>query len=202
MPTDDVASLNFGQKDDAIILSYVFETLCKQYPFAKIMLYAECLGGLRVMNWLGGYQNRLDQLVGLILESPLPSIEHMLSCTRNERFNRLIYQAFCLLIPNFNAQLDRYNCYKTRRAQQFPNVPLLVGVLTNDWLSGPAQLPLWTARFTTTLAALIDPTETPRHMTHGHLFRSPSFQQRIHTFYNKYTPQSHAFHHTTKELEA
>jgi hypothetical protein len=192
MPTGEIASLNFGQKDDAMVLSYAYEALCERFPKAKIVIYAECLGGLRVMNWLGALPNDLStspmkQLKGLILESPLPSMEQMISVTRSRRINRWFYRIFCLLMPNFNAELDRYNRYATRTAEQFPNIPMLVGVLKSDWISGPAHLPLWTSRFPSQRSIIIDDSpntsQTPRKLLrNGQLYRSMAFQIEARNF--------------------
>lgn len=172
MPTGEIASLNFGQKDDSIVISHAYETLCRAFPKAKIVLYGECLGGLRLMNWL---KPPLSQVTGIILESPLTSAEQLISFTRNKRINRWLYRAFCLLLPNFNAEIDRHHRYPT---DQFSEVPVFVAALEHDQISGPNQLSAWTSRFQKPKSIIVKDTK----IQHGQLFRNIDFQSQLASF--------------------
>lgn len=175
MPTGEVFNLNFGQKDDALVLSHAYDTIAKRFPKARIVVYADCLGGLRLMNWLGP---DLPNLAGIVLESPLLSVEHMLSLTKSKRANRWLYRMFCLLVPNFNAELDRYSRYELKPAQQFPDVPVLVAVGQNHWMSGPTHLPSWTSRFPNSQTVVVE-----EKVKCGELHLAHSFQHETAQFY-------------------
>jgi hypothetical protein len=105
-PTADVATLNFGQKDDCLLMSHIYEHALTMYPRARIVLLSVCLGGLRIMNWLGRNPDP-PNLAAVVLESPLASVRHLLRGFIGERwFHEDLYNTFCLIVPNYRPELE------------------------------------------------------------------------------------------------
>lgn len=189
-PTADVATLNFGQKDDFLVLSYIYEKVRQTYPKAKIIIVSVCLGGLRVLNWLNRNPNP-ENLIGVVLESPLPSVKHLLQGFLGSWYSNDLYNTFCLVVPNYRPELEgEYSFLRDikRRDGKIPNeqicrVPIFIGIIETDPFSNRSHLPLFCGRFPNLTVFSTDEREAGEHkISHGKLYRLPSFQLAAQTF--------------------
>jgi len=184
-PTADVATLNFGQKDDCLVMSYIYDQVRRTYPKAKIILLSVCLGGLRILNWLSRNPNPAN-LVGVVLESPLPSVRHLIQGFLGSYFNDDLYQTFCMIVPNFRPELDsQYSFLRplsvrgdAHDTMQICQIPIFIGMIDSDTFSNRAHLPLFIHRFPN-LSVFHTNDET---LTHGKLYRLPEYRAAVQTF--------------------
>lgn len=183
-PTGDPATLNFGQKDDCLVMSYIYEHVRTSYPKAKIILQSVCLGGLRILNWLA--RNPAPKnVIGVVLESPLPSVRHLLRGFLGSHFSEWWYRAFCSLLPNFRPELDgQYSFFQPRgsKAADLSKVPIFVGLIENDAFSNKGHLPLFADRFSNLTVFTTTADQSNHNITHGKLYRLPSYRAAVHTF--------------------
>lgn len=187
-PTADVATLNFGQKDDCLVMDYLYAQMRERYPSAKIILQSVCLGSLRILNWLSRHPNP-PQLAGVVLESPLPSVKHLLRGFLGSYFNDDLYNTFCLIVPNFRPELDdQYSFLRPLKRRdndqsEVSRVPLLIGMISNDPFSNPTHLHHFHERFPNLFTYL---TPSVHHeneeISHGKLYRLPAWRAVVQTF--------------------
>lgn len=189
-PTADVATLNFGQKDDCLVMSYVYELVRKTYPNAKIILLAVCLGGLRILNWLSRNPNP-PNVIGVVLESPLPSVRHLLRGFLHGFFNEDLFQTFCLIVPNFRPELEeQYSFFRklksrgaSKEGEQVCRIPVYIGLMDSDPFSNQTHLPLFCDRFPNlTVFNADEQTASEHNISHGKLFRLPAFRAAAQAF--------------------
>jgi hypothetical protein len=209
-PTADVATLNFGQKDDCLVMSYVYDLVRKKYPEAKIILLSVCLGGLRILNWLRRNPNP-ENVIGVVLESPLPSVRHLLRGFLGHYYNDDFYHTFCLIVPNFRPEIDDQYCFcrkpnhnqhcstaQDRTTSQreteskgksggadgtICKLPVFVGMIETDPFSNPSHLPLFCDAFPNLTVFTTNEREHGRHsISHGKLYRLPAYRAAAQTF--------------------
>jgi hypothetical protein len=183
LPTADVAGLNFGQRDDGLILEYVYDLVHRTYPKAKIVIVSVCLGGLRVLNHISRYPN-LPNLSAVIIESPLPSVRHLLSGMLGYDSEDL-YRTFCLIVPGFRPELEcQYSFFRPLLRNESPcNIPIFLGMLESDPFSNSSHLPLFKPRFTNvTVFTTTETKHAGKTVGHGQLFRLPSYQTAVSQF--------------------
>jgi hypothetical protein len=189
--TADVATLNFGQKDDCMIMTYIYELVRKTYPKAKIILLSVCLGGLRILNWLSRNPNP-QNLIAVILESPLPSFRHLLQGIFGSYFNDDLYHTICMVVPNFRPELDnQYSFFRPMKRrgsekddnEQVCKVPLFLGMIETDTFSNKTHLPLFCDRFPnlTVFTATAD-DNAGRQVDHGKLYSIHPYHSALQTF--------------------
>lgn len=194
-PTADVATLNFGQKDDCLVMSYVYDLVRKTYPKAKIILLSVCLGGLRILNWLSRNPNPLN-VIGVVLESPLPSVRHLLKGFLHSYFNEDLYNTFCLIVPNFRPELeDQYSFFRKLKQRgpspstkegmdaQISRIPMFLGFIDSDTFSNKSHLPLFCDRFPNLTVFNADERTSEEHgISHGKLYRLPAYRTAVQAF--------------------
>jgi hypothetical protein len=187
-PTADVATLNFGQKDDCMMMSYVYNLIHAKYPTAKIILMSVCLGGLRILNWLGRNPNP-PNLSAVVLESPLPSVKHLLRGFMGKYYSDELYHTFCLVVPNFRPELeDQYSFLRPMKPgksheKERCRIPILMGFIETDPFSNKTHLSLFIERFPNlTIFATQECDHKGKHIDHGKLYRLPAYQQAVQTF--------------------
>lgn len=187
----EVATLNCGQQDDVAHLHETILYLLERFPRANIIILSECLSSLRVMNWIthawdankgNPYSLTLQQrqrLCGIILESPVESLQHAIhhlvpQAWIGEPLYRFISKALC----NYNHQDCRYWSFTNRLHKLSIDVPVLVATIHNDLMCTPEH-----AR---TMFAPIKHAQyyvcTSANLRHGELCRDPDYQTRIRTF--------------------
>lgn len=184
-PLDAVALLNFGQEDDQLMLTTIFEDLCRHNPNSQIVISADCLGGLRFTNWIHHYgQNgpMKHRLAGAIVEGPLPTMNRIRHPSANPHVNRLIAGLFGLVLPNFaNEDPSEKTCA----------VPALVAILEQDGLCGSQDIPAIRRRFKKLHALHVVPKNSVsianRTITHGNVYRWPPFIQHVRQFLHSLT---------------
>lgn len=194
LPTADVANLNFGQKDDCLMLDYCFQLIRQKYPGKRILIVSVCLGALRVLNWLTRLSSPdLHLISGVVLESPLPSVKHLLMGSLQRYYTEELYQTFCLIVPHFRAELEEHYSFfrpfnlKQEQAHKI-NIPIFIGLLTHDPFCNSTHAPLFVERFSniTFFISSVKVNEEDGHkLKHGKLFRLPEFQEAVHNFLNK-----------------
>jgi hypothetical protein len=194
-PTADVATLNFGQKDDCLMMDWVYKQVRKTYPTAKIILLSVCLGGLRILNWLSRHPAP-ENIIGVVLESPLPSVEHLLRGFLGNYFNQDLYHTFCMIVPNFRPELDnQYSFFrklkekkKTQEAEladrrEICNIPIFLGMLDHDPFSNKTHLPLYGERFSNlTVFTSAEQYIGTHDISHGKLYRLLSYRTAVQQF--------------------
>lgn len=186
-PTADVATLNFGQKDDILVMNFVYEFVRKTYPNAKIIFLAVCLGGLRVLNWLSRNPNP-ENVIGVVLESPLPSVRHLLKGFMHGFFNEDLYTTFCLIVPNFRPELEnQYSFFRKMTRPDDPKqtcrIPICIGTMDSDPFSNQSHLPLFCDRFPNlTVFNADERTANDHNISHGKLYRLPAFRAAAQAF--------------------
>ena len=190
-PTADVATLNFGQKDDCLVFDFIYNRVRKAYPKAKIILLSVCLGGLRVLNWLSRNPNP-ENVIGVILESPLPSVKHLLKGFLGSWYSQDLYNTFCMVVPNFRPELEeQYNFIREMKRcddgkvlpSEVCRVPIFIGIIETDPFSNKSHLPLFCGRFPNLTVFSTDERESGEHrISHGKLYRLGSYQRAAQTF--------------------
>lgn len=188
-PTADVATLNFGQKDDCLLMSYVYERVRQTYPKAKIILLSICLGGLRILNWLSRNPNP-ENVIGVVLESPLASLKHMMIGSLGRWAAETLYSLFCLHVPNFRPELETQYSYfrpfeddKDLPKDRICQIPLMVGVLNSDPYSNQSHIPLLNARFRNlTVFASLATHHGAKRLVHGMLYKVPEYTLAVQKF--------------------
>lgn len=196
-PTADVATLNFGQKDDCLMMDWVYKQVRTSYPTAKIILLSVCLGGLRILNWLSRHPAP-ENIVGVVLESPLPSVEHLLRGFLGNYFNQDLYHTFCMIVPNFRPELEnQYSFFRklkekrknepgddvTADRREVCNIPVFLGMLEYDPFSNKSHLPLFGERFSNLTAFTSAEQYAGNHdISHGKLYRLSSYRAAVQRF--------------------
>lgn len=184
-PTDAVSALNFGGKDDQLVLSEAFENICEHFsPETRFLFSADCLGGLRLLNWITNNKNinnknYCDRIAGVVLEGPLPSMDRICRPFASPAVNDLISSLFGFALPNFQPREEngkRLCCLW----------PAVVAMLEEDGLCGARDLPWVEEAFSKLAAALVVPSGAKsaqgRTITHGYAYRWPPFRQTLLTF--------------------
>lgn len=210
-PTADTATINFGQKDDCLVMSYIYEHVRRTYPKAKIILQSVCLGGLRILNWLARNPTA-ENLIGVVLESPLPSLRHLMRGFLGSCYSESLYRTFCLVVPNFRPELEhKYSFFQPTTAtatttsstamaprtsaaddvddevrdDQVCKVPVFVGLIESDPFSNKSHLPLFVDRFPNLTVFATDEQQEPEghhKISHGKLYRLPAYRAAVHSF--------------------
>jgi len=197
-PTADVSTLNFGQKDDCLLMSYVYERVREMYPKAKIILLSICLGGLRILNWLSRNPNP-ENVAAVVLESPLASLRHMMIGSVGKWATDAVYRLFCMHVPNFRPELENeYSYFRDLKPSdnehpndQICNVPLFVGILESDPYSNRTHLPLLRKRFPKlTIFASEQTVLEEKQLLHGMLYKLPEYRLAVRNFLSSlHTPK-------------
>ena len=190
-PTADVATLNFGQKDDCLVFDFIYDKVRRSYPKAKIILLSVCLGGLRVLNWLSRNPNP-ENVIGVILESPLPSVKHLLKGFLGSWYSQDLYNTFCMVVPNFRPELEeQYSFLREMKRcddgkvlpSEVCRVPVFIGMIETDPFSNKSHLPLFCGRFPNLTVFSTDEREAGEHkISHGKLYRLGAYQKAAQTF--------------------
>lgn len=100
LPTEPTGTLNFGLKDDQMVLGMVIQKLIQMNPDVQIILYGVCVGALRIQTYLSESTD-LKNIDQVILESPLPCIKRLVSFSKHNQINEGMYYLFCLLLPSY-----------------------------------------------------------------------------------------------------
>jgi hypothetical protein len=184
--TSNLDTLNIGQTDDSAMLGHVYKLVAEAHPTARIVLAGDCLGSLRLLNWMAT-RPELPRLHGIALESPLPSLRHFLNVfTPFDRCNELFYKGLIAVMPNYRPELETYQSFAAHGKDAFPDVPTFVGVLADDPISHPRDLPQFEARLhqVETFVAH-DKDESGRPVFHGQMIKLTSYQNAIRAFFNR-----------------
>jgi hypothetical protein len=204
-PTTDTASLNFGQKDDCLLLSYLHERIHVAYPKAKIVLMSTCLGGLRILNWLS--RNPCPEaVVAVVLESPLASMKHMLVGLVGQPLADMTYSTFCLHVPNFRPELEnQYSFWRElpddsadgSSKNAVCKVPLLVGIIDTDPYCNRSHLSLLERRFPNLQVFVNEKgAECDGPVPHGALYKLAPYRTAVADFLKQHvlvmTPEAEA----------
>jgi hypothetical protein len=179
LPTDAVCALNFGGDDDQLVLTHIFESICRQNNNSAIVASADCLGGLRFIRWLrnyhGTYRNRL---VGTVIEGPLSSMDRICRPSQSSKpLNDAISSLFAFALPNFDPNYTSVGkCH----------VPALIAVLEEDGLCGKQDVPWIRETFPQLYSLLVVPvgsvSQSGRLITHGNAYRWPPFRTTLLSF--------------------
>lgn len=133
--------LNCGQADDCAVLDHVYQKIVSAHPGVKILILAECLGALRALNWLGTGPRNTENIAAFALESPLQKLDTFLADTsNNERFRTFSFRTLEAILPNYSATRGKAFAYTSKGAELFPSVPLFVGQIEDDAVSGAQEL--------------------------------------------------------------
>ena len=190
-PTSKLDMLNIGQADDSAILSHVYDTVHSAHPKARIILGGDCLGSLRLLNWLATRPS-LPALRAIVLESPLPSLRHFLnSLTPFRWINSVCNQALCVILPNYFPELEAFYAFSAHAKSAFPDVPTFIGVLEHDAVSHPNDLPVFRARLhqvETFVAQDTDARAKTRTLSHGQIVKAPTYQNAVRQFLARLDP--------------
>ncbi len=183
--TSNLDTLNIGQTDDSAMIGHVYQTVARAHPTARIILAGDCLGSLRLLNWLAT-RPEVPRLHALVLESPLPSLRHFLNVfTPWDRANELFYKARVAIMPNYRPELETYQSFMAHGPEVFPNVPTFIGVLQDDPISHPRDLPKFQARLRQVHTFVADDKDTAgRPVFHGQLVKLASYQHAARNFIN------------------
>jgi hypothetical protein len=173
-------TLNFGQGADRARLEDVYACLRRAHPTAEIILYASCLGALRVLNWLAFRAAPPTGLKAMILSEPLISFRAFFGffgCIA-----RPSYALVCSALPSFRAPDDApARSWMAVAAARFPDIPLLMGFLPGDAIGDARNGPLIAAKFAPPR------TRTFLHPTaglfHGRLISTREWATAIRDFY-------------------
>lgn len=181
--TSSLDTLNIGQTDDSAMLSHVYKTVHKAHPTARLVLAGDCLGSLRLLNWLAT-RPELPQLHAIVLESPLPSLRHFLNVfTPFECCNQWLYEALVAIMPNYRPELETYQSFEAHGKDAFPDVPTFIGMLSDDPISHPSDLPRFIERLhqVETFVAH-DKDAAGRPVFHGQIVKLPGYQHAARAF--------------------
>jgi hypothetical protein len=99
--------------------------------------------------------------------------------------NSAAYAGLVAIMPNFSSAKNREYNFASKPAKLFPNVPIFVGLLDNDSVSGPAELDAVVKRFSTSRTFVfvargeyVDGVP----LRHGHLVRCSAYRSAFHSF--------------------
>jgi len=135
-PTGRLSALNCGQTDDTAILDYMYQKVTKTFPSTKIIVMADCLGSLRVMNWLATKPANMDNLKSVLLESPLTELRHFLNgLSSNKSMNELAFKVLAFIMPNYHSSKEKEFCFSSFPHTNYPQVPVFVGIINEDLVS-------------------------------------------------------------------
>ncbi len=181
-----LAWLNCGQTDDCAVLDYVYQRIVTAHPKARILLMADCLGSLRALNWLGTGPVNVGSIAAICLESPLVKLDTFLrGLTSSSYVNAMAFAGLKAIMPNFSTCRDREYNFAKREAKFFPKVPIFIGLLMPDSVSGPDALQAVIERFPSSRSFVFvarDEYVDGMPLRHGHLVRCASYREALHSF--------------------
>ncbi len=136
---DDRDLFNFGQKLDQKCLDYVYKSVLKKCPNAKIVLFGSCRGAKCVLEYA---TRKPKNLSAIILESPFISAKEMTMQIGMKYAPilpgaaKMTYGIFKWYFPNFNQKRETLR----RRLHKIPHVPIFIAHRTNDALVSNRQI--------------------------------------------------------------
>jgi hypothetical protein len=181
--TSHLDTLNIGQADDSAILSFVYKAVTSAHPTARIVLFGDCLGSLRLLNWVAS-RPELPHLEAIVLESPLPSLRKFLSAlTPFDSCNYVMFRALVTIMPNYRPELEDYQSFLAYGKDSFPDVPTFIGLLRDDPISHPRDLPQFQTRLHQLEVFVADDKDSAgRPVEHGHIIKLATYQQAVRAF--------------------
>jgi hypothetical protein len=185
IPTDEYAWTNFGQREDFIALHTIFDWIGRRYSKHRFVIFAECVGALRFLNWAKTWQQDSRwyeqlppgfNLCGLVLESPLCSMRRFVHFTPWTPINEMLYVGFCTAMVNFRQESETW-MQSSRPLFNGLHVPIFIGILGQDFMSGDRDM--------TDMKRVLPNANIISYrddLGHGFLFKSPKFSTDVGQF--------------------
>jgi hypothetical protein len=114
----------------------------------------------------------------------LPSLRHFLNVfTPFDRCNEILYKALVAIMPNYRPELETYQSFVAHGKEAFPDVPTFIGVLRDDPISHPRDLPQFEARLRQVETFIADDKDASgRPIFHGQIVKLASYKRAACTF--------------------
>lgn len=175
-PTHSPRLLNFGQAQDQQVLTKVFDQLCSAYPHARIVLMGECMGGLRVFNWLPTLSDeKKSHIAAIIYMYPI----RQMSCIFEnwdvaKPIRTTCHSIVKKCLKNYTEE-DKYDgWFMNQPVAKFPSCPMFLATALDDPLASKAELTAIAEKFQHHSQPL-QVYETTTKMPHGKLRKDKGF---------------------------
>lgn len=189
-PTNSPLHLNFGQKYDIEVLNYVYRSLLSRTT-DKIILMADCLGALKLLNWMVKQNpNELEKRThAIILISPITCLNDFLHQLTgwgllDQSIVPPIVRSGC---ANYVNESEYVDWFLNKPWTAFPQVPLFLATVKGDTIStAEKQVPLILEKFPNSHPQTVfensDTVVGKRTIKHGMLNHVPAFRYAVQRF--------------------
>lgn len=189
-PTNSPLHLNFGQKYDIEVLNYVYQSL-RSVTTEKIVLMADCLGALKLLNWMVKQTpEELEKRThAIVLISPITCLNDFLhQLTGWELLDKSIVPPIVRSgCANYVEEPTYDDWFLNKPWTSFPQVPLFVATVKGDTIStSEKQVPLILQKFPNSHPRIVfENTDTvvgKKTIKHGMLNHVPAFRESVQRF--------------------
>lgn len=188
--TDSPRYLNFGQKQDVQVIEYMYQMVRAHFPCHKIVFMADCLGVLKLMNWMVQSNECLASVCALILISPITNMDTIFKqISKYQWFNEFSHR--CVLYglkENYVPEAQYSNWFLRHTPSRFPqHVAVFIASIEHDSISTKQQIDDIAAKFSHVVQFRTSATQVGQHkIVHGKLHFVPEYKQALLDFLHQY----------------
>jgi hypothetical protein len=153
-----------------------FDATRAAFSNSKIFLVGDCLGGLRIVNWLKRRPDMIPLVGGLVLESPLPHLNYfsniICQCRQCKCGATTLHRLISMCLPNYH-DTQTQDELKDELTIAVPHA--LIGLIADDPISPASLQDTYRRLFPNNLTIFI----CNESLFHGNLIHHQPFQKTV-----------------------
>lgn len=185
-PTHSPRLLNFGQAQDQQTLTKLFEAVCTSLPNARIVLMGECMGGLRVFNWIPTLtEQQKARVCAIIYMYPIRKMDCIFkNLPMYKPVQSAVHGIIKKALKNYTPEDSYPGWFMNRPVSEFPSCPMLLATGYDDPFAKKEELIAIADKFQGHSRPL-QIYESPTKVGHGKLRKDPGFLMAVDEFMEK-----------------
>lgn len=185
-PTHSPRLLNFGQVQDQQTLTKLFDDICTACPTARIVLMGECMGGLRIYNWIPTMtEQQKERVCAIIYMYPIRKMDCIFkNLPMYKPIQSAVHGIIKKALKHYTPEDHYPGWFMNRPVSEFPACPMLLATGHDDPFAKKEELIAIADKFRGHSKPL-QIYESPTKVGHGKLRKDTGFLMAVDEFMEK-----------------